>query len=453
MENSIKLPEEYSNSGEIDISNYDLEGNDLNLQTIDSVLNLDDSDVYKMVGEENAKNNAASADVSNYQVKQSEPVQLNVKEEEEQVQSPKASELIDRGNIVNVSNNEEQKLDNDNNLLEIDKKISNLQQILDNIVKENNIENVNSFISETPTNIISNEYKNDNVVNDIKNIINEINNLENKKNNYSDPKINNSSISTNNVNNLLKESNLFKDSGNVLFDNFTPNLRIDPSDPNYDPENPKPWKKQQATEKAINTEKAMGGDPIVEVVPGVGDVVIDNSTQGNVREAVEQHGGWDKAISDSTSNQNNYYENLESTESSPNYNTESNSTIQNESFANTKTENITENFPEPNKDLVKNSSESIVVLNKISQQLDVINKSLSKSFGTLGKSIKDIKSEQKNYFYNSTNNNTSSNNTPVNNNGQGGQANNIPEIRGDTPLKDDFPSNFKLDSLFSNLRS
>lgn len=452
MENSIKLPEEYSNSGEIDISNYDLEGNDLNLQTIDSVLNLDDSDVYKMVGEESVKNNAASADVSNYQVKQSEPVQLNVKEEEEQVQVPKATELIDSNSVVNVSNNEKQKLDNDNNLLELDKKISNLQQILDNIVKENNIENLNSFINETPTNINTSELKNTNVVNDIKNIVNEINNLENKKNEYSNTNTN-KNISANNVSNLLKESNIFKDTGKVLFDNFTPNLRIDTSDPDNDSENPKPYKKQQATDRAIDTEKAMGGDPIVEVVPGVGDVVIDGSTQSSVKEAVEQHGGWERAISDSTNNQNNYYENLESSESSPSYNTESNSTVKNESFANTKTENFTENFPEPNKDLVKNSSESILVLNKISQQLDNINKSLSKSFGALNNSIKDMKSEQKNYFYNSTNNNTSSNNSPVNNNGQGGQANNIPEIRGDTPLKDDFPSNFKLDSLFSNLRS
>jgi len=217
-------------------------------------------------------------------------------------------------------------------------------------------------------------------------------------------------------------------------------------------EDSKPNKKKEATDRAIETERSMGGDPLVEVVPGIGDVVIDRNNQDSVREAVAQHGGWDSAIKDSINNQNNYYESLENKSTSPEYNSESSSFTDSSSIENIKNESVTENFPDPNKDLVRNSNESVVVLNKISQQLDNITKSINKSFNSLGSSIKDIKSEQKNYFYNSTNN-SSTNSSNLNTSKGGGEPNNILEIRGDVPLKEDFPNNFKMESLFSNLRS
>lgn len=452
MENTIKLPEEYSNSGELNISNYDLDGNDLNLKTLDSTLNLDDSDVYKMVGEESNKTNAVAANVSNFQVKASESPQVVSKEEDEQTQAIPSSENI-KNDVINFENQKNNNSSQNNEVIELDKKISNLKQILDNLISENKIENINNVVNESQTNITNDLVNNSDVISDIKNIVNEINNLENKKSEYFSSKSDENVSNQNIVSNLINEKDLLKDSGNVVLDNFTPNLKINSDDTDEEPKQSKTENKQLATKRAIETERAMGGDPIVEVVPGVGDVVIDNSTQNSVKEAVEQHGGWGKAISDSSNNQSNYFENLENSENNPNYKTESNSFLQNETFNNTKNENLTENFPEPNKDLVKNSADSILILNKISQQLESISKSINKSFGVLGNSIKDIKSEQKNYFYNSTNNNTSSNNAPVNNNRQGDTANNIPEIRGDAPLKDDFPSNFKLDSLFSNLRS
>lgn len=450
MDNSIKLPEEYSNSGELDINNYDLEGDDLNLQTIDSVLNLEDSDLYKMVGEESINVSESNKGIYNSKVKPTNIPQTIVKNEDEQVQDIPSKEII-KNDVVNVENQNVNTVEQNQDIADLDKKISNLNQILDNLIKENNIENIDNIINENKTNINNDSISNNNVISDIKNIINEINTLETKKNEYYSSK-NNYSRATNSVNNLLKENNLLQDSGKVVLDNFTPNLKTETIEENFDYNELPTTQKQQATERAIQTERAMGGDPLVEVVPGIGEVVIDSSTQKNANDAIRQHGGLSEALYDSTSNQNNYFESLESKEYTPNFNTESNSIIQNEGFTNTKNENITENFPEPNKDMLKNSTDSIIVLNKISQQLDNIGKSINKSFGALGNSIKDIKADQKNYFYNSTNNNTSSSNSTVNNNRQGDSANNIPEIRGDTPLRDDFPENFKMDSLFSNLR-
>lgn len=455
MERNLKLPEEYSNSGELNLDDVALEGNDLNLQNIDSTLNLDDSNVYKMIGEDEQAVSSNVVDVNNAQVKSLEPMQTDapVMVETSVEQSPQSNQnsLMESEGVrtdANASNDSVAK-----SVEELDRKIANLQTILDNIAKENNIDDVNQFLNENNNeiNLSNNNAQSSNITNDVKNIINEINSLKNIKREYENSMVN-KNTTLENIENTNVDNSLLQDSANVLFDNFTPNLRIDPSDPNFDPENPKPWKKQQATEKAIQTEKTMGGDPVVEVVPGIGEVVIDKNTQSSATEAVKQHGGWENAMTDAVNNQNNYYDSTSSTESEPQYNNESTSFVQNESFDSNNTENLTENLPDLNKDLVRGSNESIVILNKISQQLDGVIKSLGSNFNTLGKSIKNLKSDQKNYSYNNTNNSAPDNNN-LNTSNNDSKPNNIQEIRGDNPLAEDFPKDFKLDSLFSNLRS
>lgn len=454
MERNLKLPEEYSNSGELNLDDVALEGNDLNLQNIDSTLNLDDSNVYKMIGEDEQVVSGNVVDVNNAQVKSLEPLQTDAPvmgvTSVEQPQQSNENALMESESLLTDSN-----APNDSvakSVEELDRKIANLQTILDNIAKQNNIDDVNQFLSENNNEInLSNNPQTSNIINDVNNIINEINSLENIKKEYANSMVNKNNT-LENIENTNVDNNLLQDSANVLFDNFTPNLRIDPSDPNFNAETAKPYKKKQATDKAIQTEKNMGGDPVVEVVPGMGEVVIDGNMQSSVQDAVEQHGGLESAMSDAINNQNNYYDSTSNTESEPQYNNESTSFVQNESFENTNTENLTENLPDLNKDLVRSSNESILILNKISQQLDGVIKSLGSNFNSLGKSIKNLKSEQKNYSYSTTNNSASDNNN-LNTNANESKPNNIQEIRGDMPLAEDFPKDFKLDSLFSNLRS
>lgn len=493
MDNEYKLPDEYFDNLSSEDSTIDLDGKEIDIQAIDSIPGLDESNEYKMIGEEDVKEEISSPSSSkNAQVSDSNKVTTSYNEVNEKPNSVpnNSSQIVEnQGNNIVYS-----KSDNFEAITELDKKIENLENILKgievtnqtdsaNIVNsENNFfnsENITDNNNDSITNKIVNsenniDQKNNTNLNttSVKNIVNEINNLKKVKEQF---ETNLSNINQENISNALT------DTGKVLFDNFTPNLRIDPSDSDYDPEAPKSWKKEQATQIAIETEKDMGGDPIVQVVPDIGEVVIDKKNQNNVQEAVQQHGGWNEAISDSIVNQDNFTNNFKQTSESFGENNYSNSnsdtyvnkneknnfessindTIKNEDFNyfnsikeggvnNFNSENSFNNMSDPNTDIVKNTGESITILSKISKQLENINNNLSKSFNHLGKSIKDIKNEQKNLYYQNVNSTSNPNFTP---NQKNNEPSLIPNVRGDVPLREDFPQNFNMGELFSNLRS
>jgi hypothetical protein len=487
VEQSYRLPSEYSEvSDNQSIDNID--GKDIDLQTIESLADLDDSNTYKMIGEETPVISSSNAPINTSKVSGSNITQLE--ENEEEAKNNNSTESREEKNS--------QQLDVDLSSLikEIDDKILNLETSLKNTT--NNITN-NNFeqLSEVSDKIVDNEVVNnsfnvnnntDNVEN-IKNTIKQINELKDLKktyennlisskkltenifndtgrvvyDNFSSSVLNGDSNNFNNENNFAsKDTNLSSENNNLennseVFNNFTPNLRIDPSDPDFDPDTPKPFKqeKEKATERAVATERAMGGDPKVEVVPGIGEVVIDDSSQDSFKDAVQQHGGLEDAISDSISSQENFIsnENIEEKTFS-NQDSIDNSiynTSNNEDVSTTTQDSTYDNLPNYNADILKNSGDSLAVLTAISKQLDTISKSLGKNFSNLSSSIKDIKTTQQNTYY-QNNSNSTSNNSPATPTASKSEPSLIPEVRGDKPLTEDFPKNFNMDSLFSNLR-
>lgn len=496
MDRDITLSEEYFDKDTFLDNDVNIDGREIDFQTSDNFVNFDDSNEYKMLGEEDEEEYSTSIESNNYKVNSSNALSDdNSKEKtplENSVVEPSKPEITD-----NKEPNYNDTVKEDSEILyELDEKIKNLEKILSSsttlnessstTVNENNT--VNSNVN-APANYdaynsnINKETLNDNTdvnnIQKIKNVIHQLNELRTIKQNFENKIKNNTTKEVKSINNI------FKDSGKVLFDSFTPNFRIDPSDKNYDPDNPKPWKKEKATEVAIDTERAMGGEPVVEVSPSLGEVVIDSSSQNSVEEAIQQHGGLDNALEDSITNQQNYNNYIERDDNPPsnettivtpneekNYSSENktsesyfkdiNSSLQKDEYnyytaaKNGDINNINNNDNDyggntnPDTDIVKNTGESIVILNKISNQLDNINKVLSKSFNNLGKSIKEIKTEQKNLYYQNTNNTNDSTPQQMQKNTE---PNNIPNIRGDLPLQQDFPMNFDRKELFSNLRN
>ena len=503
MDNDVKIPNEYlEDTYNTDLEEDNIDGGDYNLNYAQNILDLDDSNEYKMPGEE--ESSISGSNVNYIDSKGTKPVQIDNTDEGAVAVSDGSSNL----NSVNQDNEQlaPSNYDNqDNNfdvaLEEIDSKIKDLEILLsslssntgDNLLQNNTV-NDNTLVNE-------NNYKNDlnnidkstenfsdkNIVNtsqlnkveQVKNIINEINELRNLKNFY----VNNPENA--NILNKSLTNNLFKDEGQVVFDNFTPNLKVG----DLEKDILETREKDIATKRAVETERSMGGDPEIVQLPNVGEVVIDKRTQKDVNDAINQHGGIENAINDSVINQKTLNEiktinesnskkdiNLENytpnffNENEENVGTEfftsTNSRIKNNNISNlidgseSVSDNISnlfqnnskvENLPNNNLNLIKNTKESLTILNKISKQLENISNSINKSFNNLGKSITNINNVQRSYS-NVNQNSTNSNSNNVSAGGSKNSANEIPEVRGDFPLQDDFPKNFNTETLFSNIR-
>jgi len=505
VDNDIKIPNEYlENTDNIDVDDTGIDGKDFNLNYSQNLLELDNSNEYKMPGEEDeeaTKVSNSNASIADNKVSESAQAEL--------VNTAPTSD----SNFNQVNNQEiaqQESVDDTNNnfnlvLNEIDDKIKNLENLLSNVSSQSNESvfqnnntnditavNDNNFESNTSNvNDITKNFNNENqIVNtsssqlnkteQVKNIVNEINELRNLKNYYtSNPK------SANVINQNLT-NNLFKDEGKVLFDNFTPNLKMGEFDRNEDI-----VEKEIATNRAVETERAMGGEPKIVKLPTMGEVVIDKKTQSSVEDAVRQHGGLESAINDSVINQKTFNEinNLNESNSNKDVNSNNytpnffnknsdevtneiintrNSKIKNDSISNLIDEstsvndntsnlfqnnNNVENLPNTNLNLVKNSNESLAVLNKIFKQLETISNSINKNFNNLVKSITSVSNNQKNYTnVNQSSTNNTNNSSSSMSRGTGNSASDIPEVRGDFPLPDDFPRNFNTEALFSNIR-
>lgn len=411
MEQDYILPKEYIEN-DVSDNGLDINGNDLDLQTINNFVDTDDTGLFNMIDEDEenkilpanaskALNSEVSTSGQLGNVNSSPVGDSKIKNNSEPVIPTQ------KNNSVDYVQSKEEINDIVNG---IDLKIGELE----NLLKNSGAENVNSVNNQNIEN------NNTQVVNTVKKTIQELNDLRELKKHYET--INNAStVSTEDI-----AKNIFNETGNVVFDNFTPNLK---------PTNPK---KEKATERAIETEKAMGGNPSVEIAPGIGEVVIDRDTQENVISAIEDHGGVSEAMTDSVVNQikNNNF---------------SSSTPTIENFTNTSNETFIENIADTNYDIIKNTAESNIMLNKISKQLDNIFNSLNKSFGGLNNSLKDIKTSQQNNYY-QTLNKTESNEFGTSTANYKNEIKDIPDVRGDKPLEEDFPKNFNTDLLFSNYR-
>jgi hypothetical protein len=487
VEKLYRLPNEYSEV--VDDESYsEIDGDDVDLQSIESFTDLNDSNAYKMIGEEVIAEN----DNSNAQVTNAEVSMPNISKSAENEE-----EIKEDSNKQNTENKKVKPQDIDISALikDLDNKILELETTLKsttNNITNNNIEQTNSTNPEYQnTDLVNNSYNinNNEQVKNIKNIIQQINELKDLKKSYENTLLTSNNLSENvyNDSGIVRYDNftnsIFEEQDNTknenvftnkdtafssqknnienksnVFNNFTPNLKIDSEDSITDTETSDTLKKdkERATDRAIATERAMGGDPIVEVVPGIGEVVIDNNSQDSFSDAVQQHGGLNDALSDSITSQENFYNNKNIEEKSfveqGNIdNSFFNTSNKNEEFSTTSQDNLIEDLPNYNADLLKSSNDSLAILTNISKQLVSINKNLGKSFNNLNNSIKDIKTTQQNTYYQNNSNSPSSNSTSSSNVGKS-DPNLIPEIRGDKPLTEDFPKNFNMDDLFSNLR-
>lgn len=489
MEQQVNLPSEYRELNVDSTPFNEMGGDELDLNVVDNTLNLGDSDTYKMIGEEEAPARANVSPLSNASLREDNTnfVKQGLPENIEKNYNSLNQNIVPNNNTILPTTSDtaakppviynqpivESDAKEAVNIDDIENKIQSLENLLKSLTVENNLENNdnNSFNEQTNNSFLTKEQFNEtNKIEQVKNIINEINNLKKVKNDLSSNLTN-----TQLVKNELLE-NIFNDNAKVSYDNFTPNFKLESDDDNVDSNNK--IEKTNATQRAIETEIKMGGDPVVEVVPGVGEVVIDSKTQENVSDAVKQHGGWGDAINDSIINQSysdnnkeDFFSNTSNNENIVNKNFTPNLKIDKNSFLNTsgdsinndnfyKTDNIeninttsNESFfdeiPDPNINIAKNTLDSIAVLNKISKQLENISKSINNSFGGLKQSLKDMKvSERNNYYQTSNNNTTEMNRAPMSNS----QSNNIQEVRGNFPLDEDFPKGFNKETLYSNLR-
>ncbi len=172
----------------------------------------------------------------------------------------------------------------------IDKKISELQSNLSNITKESK-----SNFDKVIENDTVNEYYEDNNFNLQENnpveVVSDVGFGEKQSIKNSIFTLNNQKIKLQNLlNNNLSKNNIANEYSTIENDNtseFTPNL-AKPS--------------EDSLNRAVITEKLLGGDPIIDTHPVLGDVVIDKK-QGNVDNAINEHGGLQKALQDSVNNQ------------------------------------------------------------------------------------------------------------------------------------------------------
>jgi hypothetical protein len=319
-----------------------------------------------------------------------------------------------------TNNNKENALDIkslEGSVSELDQKIGELQNELKNITKvEKNyfdqiLETDNTVNNKETVNVIDTK-KNFNV----QKLINNIKVLTNRRDNI-----------YNQLQNKLKNSSYNIDKN--FFSEFTPNF-ISPE-------------KADSIQTAINTEQALGGEPVIANTSEMGPAVFDQA-QGDLGSAISDHGDINNAINDSVNNQ----EFVKKEGSQDIFNNAEQSTATNNEYVKNET-NIDQSLPDSNLELTKNTGNMVGILNGLSKQIGDLNSNIMKSFKGMSTNINDIKSNQNNTVNNINNSNTSGGQqqTP----GAAQAANNIPnDIRGDLPLDRYFPKDFDRNKLGGN---
>lgn len=311
-------------------------------------------------------------------------------------------------------------------------KNDNINNIFNNTETLNNSDSVENVVEVSPVNEIENNPPQDNSLNKIeisKQII-KLNQLkESLVKQVLEKQINGNAT-----------KNIFEETGPVVtVDNFTPNFAFLEED------------EQESIDKAVATEQKLGKKPKL-VTDSKGAPAIISEDQVDLKSAIEQHGGIDEAISDSVNNQTFVNSNnLDSFEPTDVFNDVAQSFNQVENIENMIGGLMPDNF----NSIAENTGMTISVLKDLLGQFNVLSNSINKGFSNTVQAVKGIKNSQ-----NITNNNYEKNNNLKNFN-TGGSTNSgnseprpIPTtIRGDFPLKEDFPPNFDLTTLRAgNLR-
>lgn len=207
---------------------------------------------------------------------------------------------------------------------------------------------------------------------------------------------------------------------------------------------------EKSLEKAIITEKVLGGEPKVVDSPTLGKVVIDER-QGTLENAINEHGGIENAIRDSKQNQNmveNFYKENNSTENITNT-SEGDSSVFNMDSLTPMDPTASEPVPDNNQIIAKDTSTILSVLNNITTQLSNISNNLSK--------LKMPSGSNSNFAANFYTSDGKSNTSKPAGNGHSTSAGKAPMktgIKGNLPLGDFFPKDFNVESLgVSNLLS
>lgn len=207
---------------------------------------------------------------------------------------------------------------------------------------------------------------------------------------------------------------------------------------------------EKSLEKAIVTEKILGGEPKVVNSPSLGKVVIDER-QGTLENAINEHGGVENAIRDSKQNQDmveNFFKENNSTENITNM-SEGDSSVFNVDNLSPMDSSTSEPVPDNNQIIAKDTSSILSMLNNITTQLGNISNNLSKLRMPTG--------NNSNFSANFYTSDGKSNTSQPKNNGHstsGGKEPMKSGIKGNLPLGDFFPKDFNVESLgVSNLLS
>lgn len=172
-----------------------------------------------------------------------------------------------------------------------------------------------------------------------------------------------------------------------------------------------------ALQKSIETEKFLGNEgdnPVVVNDKNLGSAVISES-QGNLQNAIEDHGGMDNAIKDSITNQNSY------TQISPK----------------------AENIPDNNAAMVNNTQKILEAVTSMSSILKELASSLKSGITGTSKSSNVQQSAPVRQGSTDTPTQPQSNNS----NKQSTASKPISNLKGDLPLSEDFPTGFDLSQL------
>jgi len=467
VDNIVSLPEKY-----FDVNSFnnqeDLEGDNLEYRVEDPLTLSED---YAMPGETRGIISKPATPTRSYANNDT----VTKDENEESLDN----NTVNNTNVYQAQDNTELL----NEIKQLDEKIKNLQneiQITPTQEIKQNIVNTNLEDSDSTVNVVNKDFFNNNLQN-TDNVFNElssesINNLQN--NNADNTNIvqntksninNNDQVLQREINNLLEKREqllnqfYFKEAQNqnvfdttnvnnsntesrVLVDNFTPNFAFVSEE------------QQEAIDRSVEAENAFGSDPKL-VSDSFGNPAVISEDQVDLNTAIDQHGGVDNAIQDSVNQQqylnNGNLQSGETLEENNTFNNDSKSTIKEGDSALSEEnnyENIDNSFYGIGKDdsseAIKSSGKQTVdAINKLANQFNNLAKAITSGFNSVNGKIKDIGNQSQNNVTNNYKNESSGSSPQM---GSKNKSNISPEIRGDTPLKQHFPSNMDLNNLHGN---
>lgn len=339
----------------------------------------------------------------------------------EQLSVPETA-LEDSDEIVSVvnKNNFISQQDPDQ-VYNVDKPVNTL-----NTASFENINQVEPDVYNTLNKELSNE------VNNQETLLQEINQLRSVKENLLNKLYYNKPEKSN-----VENSNNFSEA-NVKVDNFTPNFADIDSSLNT------------SLDRSINTENVFGNNPKV-VKDSKGAPAVISGDQIDLKSAIEDHGGIDKAINDSI-NQQTYVSNFadssfENISQKSNTFETSNKGGLNQFYSESILENNDQLITANNDsgDIVKNTSNTVAAINALSKEFQNLSRAITNGFNSINGRIREIKTNQ---TYNQSNSTQQTSNN-YSSTSQGEKSKSIipSNIRGNTPLSDHFPEGFNLDKL------